>query len=151
MFGISMWELVLIVLVALILLGPRQLTETARVVGKLYRELLRLTSEVKETINLDTLSEMSTPKYEPPPPKQICQESLPKPRKFCHRPEKKQVQIFMQSCLSSLRKLRTQNRELPREKRSTSKNSNQKKKLRRGPMSLRSEDRFIDEQRHNGR
>uniref|UniRef100_A0A7C4AR77 Sec-independent protein secretion pathway component n=1 Tax=Desulfomonile tiedjei TaxID=2358 RepID=A0A7C4AR77_9BACT len=68
MFGISMWELVLIVLVALILLGPRQLTETARVVGRLYRELLKLTSEVKETINLDALTEMP-PKYEPPPPK----------------------------------------------------------------------------------
>ncbi len=69
MFGISMWELVLIVLVALILLGPRQLTETARVVGRLYRELLKLTSEVKETINLDALTEMPPPKYEPPPPK----------------------------------------------------------------------------------
>ncbi len=69
MFGISMWELVLIVLVALILLGPRQLAETARVVGRLYRELLKLTSEVKETINLEALTEMPPPKYEPPPPK----------------------------------------------------------------------------------
>lgn len=67
MFGISMWELVLILLVALILLGPRQLAETARVVGKLYRELLKLTSEVKDTINLDALTDISTPKYEPPP------------------------------------------------------------------------------------
>lgn len=67
MFGISMWEFVLIVLVALILLGPRQLAETARVVGKLYRELLKLTSEVKETINLDALTDVGAPKYEPPP------------------------------------------------------------------------------------
>jgi Sec-independent protein translocase protein TatA len=55
-FGISMWELVLILLVALILLGPRQLTETARVVGRLYRELQRLTSEVRNTIDLDSIS-----------------------------------------------------------------------------------------------
>ncbi len=67
MFGISMWELVLIGVVALILLGPRQLAETARVVGRLYRELLKLTSEVKETINLDNLADLGEPKYNSPP------------------------------------------------------------------------------------
>jgi len=59
-FGISMWEIALIVLVALIVLGPRQLTETARVAGRLYRELQKLTSDVRNTIDWDTISSPTT-------------------------------------------------------------------------------------------
>jgi Sec-independent protein translocase protein TatA len=70
-----MWEFALIILVALILLGPRQLTETAKVVGRLYRELQRLTSEVKDTINLESITTPSPTTYEPPPPKT----DLPRP------------------------------------------------------------------------
>jgi sec-independent protein translocase protein TatB len=55
-FGISMWELGLILLVALILLGPRQLTETAKVMGKLYRDLQRLTSDLRNSVDLDSLT-----------------------------------------------------------------------------------------------
>ena len=33
-----MWEVVLILVIALIFLGPRQLAETAKVAGKMYRE-----------------------------------------------------------------------------------------------------------------
>jgi len=66
-FGISMWEVVLILIVALIVLGPKQLTETARVVGRLYRELQRMTSELRSSIDLD--SPPSSPNYyEPPSP-----------------------------------------------------------------------------------
>ncbi|MFH1113282.1 MAG: twin-arginine translocase TatA/TatE family subunit [Pseudomonadota bacterium] len=54
MFGISMWELGLILLVALILLGPRQLTETARVLGRLYREVTRMTNDLRNSIDLDS-------------------------------------------------------------------------------------------------
>lgn len=56
MFQISMWEIGLILVVALIVLGPRQLMETAKVVGRLYRELLKLTSELKNHIDLDSPS-----------------------------------------------------------------------------------------------
>lgn len=66
MFGISMWELALILVVALIVLGPRQLTETAKVVGKLYRELQRMTSDLRSNIDLDLSSSSSS--YNPPPP-----------------------------------------------------------------------------------
>jgi hypothetical protein len=61
-----MWELALILVVALIVLGPRQLTETARVVGKLYRELQRMTSDLRSNIDLDLSSPSSS--YSPPPP-----------------------------------------------------------------------------------
>ncbi len=62
MFGISMWELGLILLVALILLGPRQLTETAKVMGKLYREIQKLTSDLRNSVDLDSLTNPTYPK-----------------------------------------------------------------------------------------
>ncbi|MFH0960933.1 MAG: twin-arginine translocase TatA/TatE family subunit [Pseudomonadota bacterium] len=52
-FGISMYELGLIALVGLIFLGPRQLAETAKVVGRMIRELQRMATDVQRTINLD--------------------------------------------------------------------------------------------------
>jgi sec-independent protein translocase protein TatB len=48
-----MWEIVLILVVALILLGPKQLTETARVLGKLYREIQKLAFDVRNSIDFD--------------------------------------------------------------------------------------------------
>jgi sec-independent protein translocase protein TatB len=55
-FGISGWELGLIVLVALILLGPRQLAETAKVLGKVYREIQKMALDVRSSIDLDSLT-----------------------------------------------------------------------------------------------
>lgn len=66
MFGISMWELGLILLVALILLGPRQLTETAKVMGKLYRDIQRLTSDLRNSVDLDSLTNPTYPKESSP-------------------------------------------------------------------------------------
>ncbi len=48
-----MWEIVLILVVALIFLGPRQLTETARVLGKLYREIQKMAYDVRNSIDFD--------------------------------------------------------------------------------------------------
>lgn len=56
MFGISMWEIVIILMVALIVLGPRQLAETARFLGKIYREIQKMAWEVRDSINLDSLT-----------------------------------------------------------------------------------------------
>ena len=58
-----MWEVVAILVVALIFLGPKQLAETARVVGKMYRELQKMmlaeskydiTSGKMENVNVAT-------------------------------------------------------------------------------------------------
>jgi len=66
-----MWEVGLILVVALIVLGPRQLTETAKIVGRLYRELQRMTSDLRSSIDLDLSSSSNShhrpPSYEPPP------------------------------------------------------------------------------------
>lgn len=77
MFGISMWEMALIILVGLIFLGPRQLTETARAVGRLFREVQRMAADVKDSIDLDA---PPPPKRTPAPPPAIPSETLPPPK-----------------------------------------------------------------------
>jgi len=84
-FGISMWEVVLILVVALIVLGPKQLTETARVLGRLYREIQRMASDVRSSIDLDSLTstnhypEPTAHKPEPAPAPKEVQSGFPSP------------------------------------------------------------------------
>jgi Sec-independent protein translocase protein TatA len=69
-FGISMYELGLIALIGLIFLGPRQLTETAKVVGRMVRELQKMASDVQKSIDLDIdspKSSSSSSSYNPEP------------------------------------------------------------------------------------
>ena len=48
MFGIGMPELLLIMAIALVVLGPKKLPEMARALGKALGEFRRVTDEVKE-------------------------------------------------------------------------------------------------------
>ena len=57
MFGIGMTELLLIVGLALIVLGPKKLPELARALGKGFAEFKRATNELKNTIEIETRSE----------------------------------------------------------------------------------------------
>jgi sec-independent protein translocase protein TatB len=50
MFGIGMTELLVILGLALILIGPKKLPELARSLGKTLGELRRATDDLKETI-----------------------------------------------------------------------------------------------------
>lgn len=50
MFGIGMPELILILALALILLGPRKLPEIARALGKGLAEFRRATDELKDEL-----------------------------------------------------------------------------------------------------
>jgi sec-independent protein translocase protein TatB len=58
-FGISMWEIVVILVIGLIILGPRQLAEVARTAGKLYREIQKMTWDLKNSIDLDEITSPS--------------------------------------------------------------------------------------------
>ena len=70
MFGIGMPELLLILALALIVLGPKKLPELAKALGKGLAEFRRATEEIKDEFRqmeheLDDSSLASTSKNEP--------------------------------------------------------------------------------------
>lgn len=57
MFGIGMPELLLILAVALIVIGPKKLPDIARALGKGLAEFRRATDDLKNTINEESRAE----------------------------------------------------------------------------------------------
>jgi sec-independent protein translocase protein TatA len=53
MFGIGLPELILIMVLALLVLGPQRLPEVARMVGRAYAQLRRASDEFQRTIRQD--------------------------------------------------------------------------------------------------
>jgi Tat protein translocase TatB subunit len=72
MFGIGLQELLLIMVVALIVLGPQRLPEVAKALGKFYREIKSSVDEVKSSVVSDLSSvkniekEVKIQEYKPP-------------------------------------------------------------------------------------
>ena len=54
MFGIGMPEMLLILAIALIVIGPKKLPDLAKSLGRAFNEFKRATSEFKESIEIDT-------------------------------------------------------------------------------------------------
>jgi sec-independent protein translocase protein TatA len=58
LFGrIGLPELILILVIALIIFGPRKLPEIGRSIGKGIRELRQATTEISKTVSLDDLED----------------------------------------------------------------------------------------------
>ena len=53
MFGMGMPELIIILVIALIVIGPKKLPDLAKSLGRAFGEFKRATSELKESIDLD--------------------------------------------------------------------------------------------------
>ncbi len=54
MFGIGMPEMILILAIALIVIGPKKLPDLAKSLGRAMREFKKATNEFKETMHIDS-------------------------------------------------------------------------------------------------
>jgi TatA/E family protein of Tat protein translocase len=92
MFGIGMPELILILGVALIVLGPKKLPELAKTLGKGLAEFRRATEELKDEFrkveaDLDNPEPLTIAKADEPQPAQTSE--IPPPEAVPNTAEKK--------------------------------------------------------------
>jgi sec-independent protein translocase protein TatB len=76
MFGIGTPELILILVVALIIIGPKKLPDIAKALGRAFGEFRRATDDLKENFDLSSMNQW-TPPDTSPPPHQTSQEKEP--------------------------------------------------------------------------
>ena len=84
MFGIGTPELIVILAVALIVLGPQRLPEVARALGKGLAELRRATSGIRDELDtarsmLEAEARAATRAHVAPPPDTVAQAPAPTP------------------------------------------------------------------------
>jgi Tat protein translocase TatB subunit len=65
MFGIGLPEMIIILVVALLVVGPSKLPELARTLGKAFTEFRRMADDVKETLEEEVMKEEAAKATEP--------------------------------------------------------------------------------------
>ncbi len=70
-FGIGPWEILLILIVALMVVGPKKLPEIARTLGKTMRAIKKASGDFTTAVTREIEAEA------PPPPKAARTEKLP--------------------------------------------------------------------------
>jgi TatA/E family protein of Tat protein translocase len=86
MFGLGFPEIIVILAVALIVLGPKRLPELAQSLGKALKEFRKATSEVRDGIEKDIRSSRDEPQQSPPAPEiqSLLDKAPSPPRKNGH-------------------------------------------------------------------
>ena len=69
MFGMGFQEIIVILIIALLVIGPRKLPDVAKSLGKAFREFKNAAEDLKQNFDLETLT-----REEPPP---IPKKSVP--------------------------------------------------------------------------
>ena len=76
MFGMGTWEIALVLVIALLVLGPDKLPGVARSIGKGLREMRRATNDLRVHMELDDIPD--EPRVQTAPPPQINDDSKSK-------------------------------------------------------------------------
>jgi len=61
MFGIGMTEILVILAIALVVLGPKKLPELAKTLGKAFGEFKRSINDIKSSVEIDTDAKKEIP------------------------------------------------------------------------------------------
>ncbi len=76
MFGIGMQELLIVLVIALIILGPKKLPEMARTLGRAFAELQRATQDLRSSVDFDDATDDPDP-YEEDDEDEEAKDDLP--------------------------------------------------------------------------
>jgi Tat protein translocase TatB subunit len=77
MFGMGMPELLVCLVVALIVLGPKRLPEVARTLGRALAEFRRATGDMMDEFQVHTMLDDETPRKKPASPKAAAADEAP--------------------------------------------------------------------------
>ncbi len=88
MFGIGMQEIMVLLVIALVVIGPKKLPEMAKALGKGYGEFRRAFEDMRSSINVDMKTEEEKERLreikervQPPPEAKPAPEAMPVPQK----------------------------------------------------------------------